>query len=144
VHTILDLYARVYTDLLAIPVVKGRKTEKEKFAGGDFTTTVEVYIAASGRAIQVKSSSSLAGLLYLPLNRTQRQEFESKKKFTYIFFMLKYAVISWRAMQSLAKASTSQSQKQRFIETCILSLFVYKCKTIAQELMLYSHSEKTS
>jgi bifunctional glutamyl/prolyl-tRNA synthetase len=72
VHTILDLYARVYTDLLAIPVVKGRKTEKEKFAGGDFTTTVEVYIAASGRAIQVKSSSSLAGLFCLPLNRTQR------------------------------------------------------------------------
>ena len=52
-YAILDLYARVYTDLLAIPVVKGRKTEKEKFAGGDFTTTVEVYISASGRGIQV-------------------------------------------------------------------------------------------
>lgn len=54
-HTILDLYSRVYTDLLAIPVVKGRKTEKEKFAGGDFTTTIEAYISASGRAIQVKT-----------------------------------------------------------------------------------------
>ena len=32
VFDILELYARVYTDLLAIPVVKGRKTEKEKFA----------------------------------------------------------------------------------------------------------------
>lgn len=53
VYTILDLYRQVYTDLLAIPVVKGRKTEKEKFAGGDFTTTVEIYIAASGRGIQV-------------------------------------------------------------------------------------------
>ena len=50
---ILDLYSKVYTDLLAIPVVKGRKTEKEKFAGGDFTTTVEAFIATSGRAIQV-------------------------------------------------------------------------------------------
>ena len=50
---ILELYARVYTDLLAIPVVKGRKTEKEKFAGGDYTTTVEAFIAASGRGIQV-------------------------------------------------------------------------------------------
>lgn len=47
-----DLYARVYTDLLAVPVCKGRKTEKEKFAGGDYTTTVEAYISASGRAIQ--------------------------------------------------------------------------------------------
>ncbi|KTG36757.1 hypothetical protein cypCar_00038964 [Cyprinus carpio] len=36
---ILDLYARVYEELMAIPVVKGRKTEKEKFAGGDYTTT---------------------------------------------------------------------------------------------------------
>jgi len=50
---ILDLYTRVYEELLAIPVVKGRKTEKEKFAGGDYTTTVEAYISASGRAIQV-------------------------------------------------------------------------------------------
>lgn len=50
---ILDLYARVYQELMAIPVVKGRKTEKEKFAGGDYTTTVEAFISASGRAIQV-------------------------------------------------------------------------------------------
>jgi len=48
------LYTRVYTDLLAIPVIKGRKTEKEKFAGADWTTTIEGYIAASGRGIQVK------------------------------------------------------------------------------------------
>ena len=40
VLTILDLYRQVYEDLLAIPVVPGRKTEKEKFAGGDYTTTV--------------------------------------------------------------------------------------------------------
>lgn len=50
---ILELYARVYEELLAVPVVKGRKTEKEKFAGGDYTTTVEAYIPAAGRAIQV-------------------------------------------------------------------------------------------
>lgn len=56
---ILDLYAKVYTDLLAIPVVKGRKTEKEKFAGGDYTTTVEAYISASGRAIQGATSHHL-------------------------------------------------------------------------------------
>lgn len=50
---ILDLYAQVYEHLLAIPVVRGRKTEKEKFAGGDYTTTIEAFISASGRAIQV-------------------------------------------------------------------------------------------
>uniref|UniRef100_A0A8C1FZ84 Bifunctional glutamate/proline--tRNA ligase n=1 Tax=Cyprinus carpio TaxID=7962 RepID=A0A8C1FZ84_CYPCA len=56
---ILDLYARVYEELMAIPVVKGKKTEKEKFAGGDYTTTVEAYISASGRAIQGATSHHL-------------------------------------------------------------------------------------
>ncbi|XP_069810307.1 bifunctional glutamate/proline--tRNA ligase isoform X2 [Dendropsophus ebraccatus] len=56
---ILDFYARIYEDLLAIPVVKGRKTEKEKFAGGDYTTTVEAFISASGRAIQGATSHHL-------------------------------------------------------------------------------------
>jgi bifunctional glutamyl/prolyl-tRNA synthetase len=51
---------------MAIPVIKGRKTEKEKFAGGDFTTTVEAFIAASGRGIQViYGSFSNSGLLIL-------------------------------------------------------------------------------
>ena len=50
---ILDLYRQVYEDLLAIPVVPGYKTEKEKFAGGDYTTTVEAFVSATGRGIQV-------------------------------------------------------------------------------------------
>ncbi|XP_011692346.1 PREDICTED: bifunctional glutamate/proline--tRNA ligase [Wasmannia auropunctata] len=56
---ILDMYARVYEDLLAVPVVKGRKTEKEKFAGGDYTTTVEAFISTNGRAIQGATSHYL-------------------------------------------------------------------------------------
>lgn len=54
---ILDLYSQMYTDLLAIPVIKGRKTEKEKFAGGEFTTTVEAYVPINGRGIQVLTSA---------------------------------------------------------------------------------------
>lgn len=59
VYEILDHYADIYSDMLAIPVVKGQKTEKEKFAGADFTTTVEAFIAASGRAIQGGTSHHL-------------------------------------------------------------------------------------
>lgn len=59
VYAILELYKQIYTDLLAIPVIKGRKTEKEKFAGGDFTTTVEAFISASGRGIQGATSHYL-------------------------------------------------------------------------------------
>lgn len=55
----LDLYKRVYQDLLCVPVVPGYKTEKEKFAGGYQTTTVEAYIAGSGRAIQGATSHNL-------------------------------------------------------------------------------------
>ncbi|KAK0423422.1 hypothetical protein QR680_008137 [Steinernema hermaphroditum] len=59
VFKILDLYAGIYTYLLAVPVVKGRKTEREKFAGGDFTTTVEAYVPVNGRGIQGGTSHHL-------------------------------------------------------------------------------------
>jgi prolyl-tRNA synthetase len=59
VLSILDLYRQVYEDLLAVPVVKGMKTETEKFAGGYHTTTVEAYINGSGRAIQGATSHNL-------------------------------------------------------------------------------------
>ncbi|KHJ46942.1 proline--tRNA ligase [Trichuris suis] len=59
VYDILNLYARVYEELLAVPVIKGRKTEKEKFAGADFTTTIESYIPSTGRGIQAATSHHL-------------------------------------------------------------------------------------
>ncbi|XP_065885207.1 bifunctional glutamate/proline--tRNA ligase-like isoform X2 [Dysidea avara] len=59
VYQILEFYVGVYKDLLAIPVVRGRKTEKEKFAGGDFTTTIEAFVSASGRGIQAATSHHL-------------------------------------------------------------------------------------
>lgn len=59
VSQILDLYAGIYEELLAVPVVKGVKTENEKFAGGDYTTTCEGFIAATGRGIQGATSHHL-------------------------------------------------------------------------------------
>ncbi|KAI8952027.1 proline-tRNA ligase-like protein [Xylaria longipes] len=56
---ILELYAGVYEQLLAVPVVRGKKTENEKFAGGHWTTTVEGYIPANGRGIQGATSHCL-------------------------------------------------------------------------------------
>jgi prolyl-tRNA synthetase len=55
----LELYRRAYEEILAVPVIPGYKTEKEKFAGGHQTTTVEAYIAGSGRAIQGATSHNL-------------------------------------------------------------------------------------
>lgn len=56
---ILDLYRRVYEELLAVPVIPGKKSEKEKFAGGLYTTTVEGFIPTTGRAIQGATSHCL-------------------------------------------------------------------------------------
>eukprot|EP00931_Biecheleriopsis_adriatica_P093608 TRINITY_DN67333_c0_g1_i1.p1 TRINITY_DN67333_c0_g1~~TRINITY_DN67333_c0_g1_i1.p1 ORF type:complete len:574 (-),score=116.17 TRINITY_DN67333_c0_g1_i1:29-1717(-) len=56
---ILDLYSRVYTELLAVPVVKGVKSEEEKFAGGVQTTTVEAFVSVNGRGIQAATSHLL-------------------------------------------------------------------------------------
>ena len=47
VRRILELYRRVYEELLAVPVVPGVKSEKEKFAGGLYTTTVEAFVPAN-------------------------------------------------------------------------------------------------
>ncbi|RCI03058.1 hypothetical protein CU098_001028, partial [Rhizopus stolonifer] len=59
VKEILDLYEQIYTDYLALPVVKGVKSEKERFAGGYYTTTVEGFIPTTGRAIQGGTSHCL-------------------------------------------------------------------------------------
>ncbi|KAK4049113.1 ribose-phosphate pyrophosphokinase 1 [Microbotryomycetes sp. JL221] len=56
---ILDLYRRVYEELLAVPVIPGVKSEKEKFAGGLYTTTVEGFVPTTGRGIQGGTSHCL-------------------------------------------------------------------------------------
>ena len=59
VRQILDWYADVYQKLLAVPVVKGQKTENEKFPGAEYTTTIEGFIPATGRGIQAATSHCL-------------------------------------------------------------------------------------
>ena len=58
VFEILDIYKKVYEELLAIPVIKGKKTEQEKFAGAAYTTSVETFLP-NGKAIQAATSHSL-------------------------------------------------------------------------------------
>ena len=47
----LEVYADVIENLLAIPVLKGQKTKKEQFAGAESTYTVET-LMHDGRALQ--------------------------------------------------------------------------------------------
>ncbi|DBA03030.1 TPA: hypothetical protein N0F65_003218 [Lagenidium giganteum] len=59
VTQILDFYASAYEELLAVPMIKGVKSEKEKFAGADYTTTIEGFIPSTGRGIQAATSHHL-------------------------------------------------------------------------------------
>lgn len=51
----LNVYADFVRDVLAIPVVKGQKTEKEKFAGAEATYTIEA-LMHDGKALQSGTS----------------------------------------------------------------------------------------
>src|SRR5437773_4278966 len=55
---VLDLYADVCESVLAMPVVKGRKTESEKFAGALRTYSIEA-LMGDGRALQAGTSHNL-------------------------------------------------------------------------------------
>lgn len=52
---ILNIYDELARDLLAIPMVTGRKTEKEKFAGAEETYTIEA-LMHDGKALQSGTS----------------------------------------------------------------------------------------
>jgi len=82
VHSILDGYANVYKDLLAVPVVKGHKSEDERFAGAKDTTTVELYVPVSGRGIQGATSHHL-GQNFSKMFGVEFQDENEKKQFVH-------------------------------------------------------------
>jgi len=55
---ILKVYQKFIEDYLAIPVLAGKKTDKDKFAGALTTTTLEA-LMPDGRAIQMGTSHNL-------------------------------------------------------------------------------------
>jgi prolyl-tRNA synthetase len=55
---ILDLYAEFCENVLAIPVVKGQKSDSEKFAGAARTYSIEA-LMGDGRALQAGTSHNL-------------------------------------------------------------------------------------
>jgi prolyl-tRNA synthetase len=54
----LDVYAKFAEEYLAIPVIKGKKSESEKFAGAVFTTSIEAMMQ-DGKALQCGTSHML-------------------------------------------------------------------------------------
>jgi prolyl-tRNA synthetase len=78
---ILDFYEKVYADLFAIPVLKGLKSVKEKFAGADYTTSIEAFLP-DGKAIQGATSHHL-GQNFAKVFDIKFRDKDEKEKFVY-------------------------------------------------------------
>jgi prolyl-tRNA synthetase len=65
VMMILRLYRELIEGFLAIPVIIGKKTEREKFLGALYTTTLEA-IMGDGRALQMGTSHNLGQNFSVP------------------------------------------------------------------------------
>ncbi len=83
VDTMLDCYRELAEDWLAMPVIKGRKTESEKFAGARYTLSIEAMMS-DGWALQAGTSHHLAqnfttayGISYSDRENTLQHPFQT-------------------------------------------------------------------
>jgi prolyl-tRNA synthetase len=65
VMTILDIYTKLIEEELAIPILVGKKTEREKFKGAVYTTTMEAMMP-DGKALQMGTSHHLGQKFSVP------------------------------------------------------------------------------
>jgi prolyl-tRNA synthetase len=63
--TILDIYTKLVEEELAIPILVGKKTEREKFKGAVYTTTMEAMMP-DGKALQMGTSHHLGQKFSIP------------------------------------------------------------------------------
>ena len=82
VFDILDAYEKVYNEILCIPVTKGKKSEKEKFAGADYTTCIESFVVENGRSIQAATSHYL-GQNFSKMFNIEFENKSNKKEFAF-------------------------------------------------------------
>ena len=77
----LEIYADIVENLLAIPVIKGVKTETEKFAGADETYTIEA-MTYDGKALQSGTSHYFGQNFTKPFD-VKFQNREGKQEYAY-------------------------------------------------------------
>jgi prolyl-tRNA synthetase len=83
VETMLECYRELAEDWLAMPVIKGRKTESEKFAGARYTLSIEAMMS-DGWALQAGTSHHLGqnfttayGITYSDRENTEQYPFQT-------------------------------------------------------------------
>lgn len=82
VKEILEHYASCYEELLAVPVIRGTKSEEETFAGAYFSKTTEIYVPISGRGIQGATSHNL-GQNFSKMFEVQYEDKDGKRQFAW-------------------------------------------------------------
>ncbi|MFW6384659.1 MAG: His/Gly/Thr/Pro-type tRNA ligase C-terminal domain-containing protein, partial [Halodesulfurarchaeum sp.] len=91
----LEQYRRLYEDVLAIPVLRGRKPEHDKFPGADITTTVEA-LMPDGKSVQGGTSHHLGQSFAEAFDITYVDENEEEQT----AFTTSWG-LSWRALGAL-------------------------------------------
>jgi prolyl-tRNA synthetase len=95
VMSILEIYKTTVQEELAIPVITGKKTDKEKFVGAVYTTTMEA-IMPDGKALQMGTSHFLGQNFSIPFD-VKFLDKENKENFAW---QTSWGV-SWRLIGAL-------------------------------------------
>ena len=95
---ILDIYKNTVEEELAIPVTTGKKSEKEKFVGAEYTTTMES-IMPDGKALQMGTSHFLAQNFSKPFE----VKFADKDNVEHFAWQTSWGV-SWRLIGAMIMA----------------------------------------
>ena len=72
-YTILDFYEKVFTELYAVPVLKGMKAKTETFAGAEYSLSLEAFLP-NGKAVQGCTSHHLGQNFAKAFNITFQDE----------------------------------------------------------------------
>lgn len=95
VMKILEIYKTTVEEELAIPVVTGKKSEKEKFVGAVYTTTMES-IMPDGKALQMGTSHFLGQNFSIPFE----VKFADKDNIEHFAWQTSWGV-SWRLIGAM-------------------------------------------
>ena len=95
VFAILEIYKNTVEEELAIPVITGKKSEKEKFVGAEYTTTMES-IMPDGKALQMGTSHFLGQNFSKPFE----VKFADKDNVEHFVWQTSWGV-SWRLIGAM-------------------------------------------
>ncbi len=132
VAEILEIYKNTIQDELAIPVVAGRKSEKEKFVGAIYTTTMES-IMPDGKALQMGTSHFLGQNFSKPFE----VKFADKDNIEHFAWQTSWGV-SWRLIGAMIMIHGDDTglvlpPKVAPIQVVIVPIFKEKDQTVVYQ-----------